>query len=164
MKQILLNTSKMFTKKLSILGVLMLSLVLVGCQYGSDESTEKSTNELTSTIKAMITTDSGLQYFIGKEGSGTAAKSGDQVSVHYVGTLLDGSKFDSSRDRNAPFEFSLGGGQVIKGWDEGVQGMKVGETRTLTVPADLAYGGFSPSDKIPANSVLEFEIELLEIK
>jgi FKBP-type peptidyl-prolyl cis-trans isomerase len=158
----------MFTKKLSILGVVVVSLILVGCQNSDDNPTEgvatEPTIKLTSTIKAMITKDSGLQYSITKEGAGAVAKAGDQVSVHYVGTLLDGSKFDSSRDRNAPFEFSLDGGQVIKGWDEGVQGMKVGEVRELTIPADLAYGGFSPSDKIPANSVLKFEIELLEIK
>jgi FKBP-type peptidyl-prolyl cis-trans isomerase FkpA len=97
-------------------------------------------------------------------GNGAEAKSGQSVSVHYVGTLTSGSKFDSSRDRGQPFEFSLGAGMVIKGWDQGVAGMKVGGLRKLTIPPELGYGarGFPPV--IPANSTLIFEVELIAVK
>jgi FKBP-type peptidyl-prolyl cis-trans isomerase len=96
-------------------------------------------------------------------GKGDVAKAGDRVSVHYVGTLSDGSKFDSSRDRNQPFQFVLGQGQVIKGWDQGVAGMKVGEKRKLTIPPAMAYGPMGRPPKIPPNSTLVFEVELLAI-
>jgi FKBP-type peptidyl-prolyl cis-trans isomerase FkpA len=96
-------------------------------------------------------------------GTGAMAKAGDRVSVHYVGTLTDGTKFDSSRDRDQPFQFTLGQGQVIKGWDEGVAGMKVGEKRKLTIPPPMAYGAQGRPPKIPANSTLVFEVELLSI-
>jgi FKBP-type peptidyl-prolyl cis-trans isomerase len=96
-------------------------------------------------------------------GTGAMAKAGDRVSVHYVGTLTDGTKFDSSRDRNQPFQFVLGQGQVIKGWDEGVAGMKVGEKRKLTIPPAMAYGAQGRPPKIPPNSTLVFEVELLAI-
>jgi len=97
-------------------------------------------------------------------GNGDEAKAGKTVSVHYTGTLTDGSKFDSSHDRGKPFEFQLGAGRVIKGWDQGVVGMKIGGKRKLVIPSDLAYGerGFPPV--IPPNSTLVFEIELLGIR
>ena len=99
-----------------------------------------------------------------KPGTGAEARSGTTVTVHYVGTLTDGKKFDSSRDRGRGFTFKLGAGQVIKGWDQGVAGMKVGQMRKLTIPPHLAYGdrGFPPV--IPPNSTLVFEVELLDVK
>jgi FKBP-type peptidyl-prolyl cis-trans isomerase len=98
-----------------------------------------------------------------RPGQGNEAKTGDRVTVHYVGTLADGSKFDSSRDRGEGFSFQLGRGEVIKGWDQGVPGMRVGELRKLTIPSGLAYGarGFPPV--IPPHSTLVFEIELLAL-
>jgi FKBP-type peptidyl-prolyl cis-trans isomerase len=98
-----------------------------------------------------------------KVGTGPACKAGDTVRVHYTGTLLNGTKFDSSRDRNEPFEFTLGQGMVIKGWDEGVVGMKKGGKRKLTIPSDKAYGPAGSPPKIPPNSPLVFDIELVEI-
>jgi FKBP-type peptidyl-prolyl cis-trans isomerase len=97
------------------------------------------------------------------EGTGAEAKAGQTVTVHYVGTLTDGRKFDSSRDRGTPFKFPLGAGRVIQGWDRGVAGMKIGGQRRLTIPPELAYGarGFPPV--IPANATLVFEIELLDL-
>ena len=98
-----------------------------------------------------------------KAGTGTEAVAGKNVTVHYVGTLTDGKKFDSSRDRGEGFTFRLGAGQVIQGWDKGVAGMKIGGLRKLTIPADLGYGarGFPPV--IPPNSTLVFEVELLSV-
>lgn len=95
-------------------------------------------------------------------GSGAEAKAGDEVKVHYSGTLTDGTKFDSSFDRNEPFEFTLGAGQVIEGWDKGFAGMKVGGKRKLTIPASMGYGD-REIGPIPANSTLIFEVELLEV-
>jgi FKBP-type peptidyl-prolyl cis-trans isomerase len=110
-----------------------------------------------------VTIMSELQIETLKPGTGAEAKAGDRVMVHYVGTLTDGKKFDSSRDRGEGFRFTLGQGQVIQGWDQGVAGMKVGETRKLTIPAALGYGarGFPPV--IPANATLVFEVELLKV-
>jgi len=99
-----------------------------------------------------------------KVGTGAEAKAGQSVSVHYVGTLTDGKKFDSSRDRNEPFSFRLGAGQVIKGWDQGVAGMKIGGLRKLTIPSHLAYGERGFSNLIPPNSTLVFEVELMAVK
>ena len=97
-------------------------------------------------------------------GTGTEAKSGNTVTVHYVGTLLDGTKFDASRDHGQPFSFNLGAGEVIKGWDLGVAGMKVGGKRKLTIPGNLAYGPIGSPPVIGPNETLIFEVELLEVK
>ncbi|QSQ12585.1 FKBP-type peptidyl-prolyl cis-trans isomerase [Myxococcus landrumensis] len=99
-----------------------------------------------------------------KEGTGDVAKAGQTVSVHYVGTLTDGKKFDSSRDRGQPFSFKLGAGQVIQGWDQGVAGMKVGGVRKLTIPPELGYGARGAGGVIPPNATLVFEVELLGVR
>lgn len=99
-----------------------------------------------------------------KVGKGPEAKSGDRVKVHYTGRLLDGTKFDSSRDRGEPFAFTLGKGEVIKGWDLGVVGMKKGGQRKLVIPGSLAYGKAGSPPKIPADATLEFDVELVEIE
>lgn len=109
----------------------------------------------------QITTASGLKIEDSIEGSGEQACAGQTVTVHYTGWLTDGRKFDSSKDRDEPFEFLLGGRQVIAGWDEGVVGMKVGGTRTLTIPSDLGYGARGAGGVIPPNATLVFEVELL---
>ncbi|MES2885862.1 MAG: FKBP-type peptidyl-prolyl cis-trans isomerase [Pseudomonadota bacterium] len=115
----------------------------------------------------MQTTASGLQYEDTIPGTGASATAGQRVSVHYTGWLFNdgvqGGKFDSSKDRGQPFQFGLGGGQVIKGWDEGVQGMKVGGTRRLVIPAELGYGARGAGGVIPPNATLLFEVELLAV-
>jgi len=114
----------------------------------------------------MITTPSGLQYEDTTPGAGAEAKPGQHVHVHYTGWLYEngrqGAKFDSSLDRNDPFAFSLGAGMVIKGWDEGVAGMKVGGKRTLIIPPQLGYGARGAGGVIPPNATLKFDVELLE--
>jgi FKBP-type peptidyl-prolyl cis-trans isomerase FkpA len=115
----------------------------------------------------MITTASGLQYDDTIAGTGAQAEAGQQVRVHYTGWLFNdgvkGAKFDSSKDRNDPFDFGLGAGMVIKGWDEGVQGMKVGGTRVLVIPPQLGYGARGAGGVIPPNATLMFEVELLGV-
>jgi FKBP-type peptidyl-prolyl cis-trans isomerase len=111
-----------------------------------------------------VTTASGLKYTDTKVGTGAEAKAGQTAVVHYTGWLTNGTKFDSSKDRGQPFTFPLGGGRVIKGWDEGVQGMKVGGTRKLTIPANLGYGAQGAGGVIPPNATLVFEVDLLDLK
>ncbi|HEX6898421.1 MAG TPA: FKBP-type peptidyl-prolyl cis-trans isomerase [Thermoanaerobaculia bacterium] len=110
------------------------------------------------------TTASGLKYTDLQTGEGDEARAGKTVDVHYTGWLENGTKFDSSLDRGRPFSFSLGAGQVIRGWDEGVAGMKVGGKRRLTIPANLGYGARGAGGVIPPNATLIFEVELLGVR
>ena len=114
--------------------------------------------------KAMVTTTSGLQYVDLVVGSGREAHAGETAIVHYTGTLTDGTKFDSSKDRNTPFSFPLGAGRVIKGWDEGVKGMKIGGIRKLVIPPQLGYGSRGAGSAVPPNATLIFEVELLDLR
>lgn len=136
--------------------------VLVGWQASPASPAQYLAKKLAEG-KKVITTDSGLQYFDIVEGTGESPKQGGQVTVHYTGTLENGQKFDSSVDRGQPFEFTIGVGRVIKGWDEGVMSMKIGGRRKLIIPSQLAYGsrGVGP---IPPDSTLIFEVELLGVK
>jgi len=125
--------------------------------------TEKSPLEPTKVDGKPKTTASGLQYWDIKVGTGATAAAGKMVKVHYTGWLTNGKKFDSSIDRGQPFAFSLGAGQVIKGWDEGVAGMKVGGKRQLRIPPELGYGARGAGNAIPPNSTLIFDVELLDV-
>lgn len=106
----------------------------------------------------------GLKYTDDTLGTGTEAQTGKTAVVHYTGWLTDGTKFDSSKDRGQPFSFPLGGGRVIKGWDEGVVGMKVGGKRTLIIPPELGYGARGAGGVIPPNATLKFEVELIDVR
>jgi FKBP-type peptidyl-prolyl cis-trans isomerase FkpA len=133
-------------------------------QAAQTQPADTAPDKQAASPERKTTTASGLVIEELAIGSGAAAKSGDVVKVHYTGWLLDGRKFDSSVDRNAPFVFRLGQGLVIKGWDEGVAGMQVGGKRRLTIPPQLAYGAYGAGSRIPPNAVLIFEVELLGIQ
>ncbi len=127
-------------------------------------TTTSTPKKTTPSINKVVTTPSGLKYVELKVGSGATPKTGQIVSVQYTGTLENGTKFDSSRDRGVPFEFPIGTGQVIKGWDEGLSTMKVGGRRKLIIPPSLGYGAQGAGDAIPPNATLIFDVELLGIK
>jgi FKBP-type peptidyl-prolyl cis-trans isomerase len=144
------------------LPILLASLMLastIACNQPASAPASAAATKATE-----VTMPDGLKYTDDTVGTGTEAVPGKTVSVHYTGWLLDGTKFDSSRDRNQPFSFPLGGGRVIKGWDEGVAGMKVGGKRTLVIPPALGYGAQGAGGVIPANATLKFEVELLDVK
>jgi FKBP-type peptidyl-prolyl cis-trans isomerase FkpA len=141
---------------------------LLGCGGKADTSREPAAGTFNAALgvdtAAMTRTPSGLRYQDITQGDGKTATAGKTVSVQYTGWLPNGEKFDSSRDRNEPFEFSLGAGQVIAGWDEGVAGMKVGGKRKLVIPPDLAYGTAGAPPDIPPGATLVFEVELLDVR
>jgi peptidylprolyl isomerase len=129
----------------------------------SSEESMSSEDAPAEPDEELVTTESGLQYVDLVEGSGASPQSGQTVTVHYTGTLADGTKFDSSRDRGRPFSFRIGVGQVIRGWDEGVMSMKVGGQRKLVIPPELGYGAQGAGGVIPPNATLIFDVELLRI-
>jgi FKBP-type peptidyl-prolyl cis-trans isomerase len=151
-------------------------IALAGCQQGkSGEATPKPAAPVTqetaqpaapqAAAAKEITMPSGLKYQDLVVGSGALAEDGSQVEVHYTGWLTNGNKFDSSVDRGQPFSFRIGAGEVIRGWDQGVKGMRVGGKRKLTIPSDLAYGAQGAGGGlIPPNSTLIFDVELLGVK
>jgi FKBP-type peptidyl-prolyl cis-trans isomerase FkpA len=157
-----------------LLCVNIAALCISAPAFADDTATANPAQAATETINRSVIqpnadyvkTSSGLQYLDIKVGSGPAARNGNKVIVHYTGWLkgrlgIPGKKFDSSRDRNEPFQFPLGMGEVISGWDEGVVGMKVGGIRQLIVPSYLGYGAKGAGDSIPPNATLIFEVELL---
>ena len=150
-------------------GLVLITFAAFGATFGCGDTSKPSTSPTTRTsapakVTAQpTTTSSGLQYWDILVGSGATAVAGSTVKVHYSGFLTTGEKFDSSRDRGEPFSFPLGAGQVIKGWDEGVAGMKVGGQRQLRIPPQLGYGAAGAGGAIPPNATLIFDVELLEV-
>jgi len=143
-----------------VVGLFAIFGAAAGC--GGEKSAAPSTSSPMKVSGQPTTTASGLQYWDIVMGTGPAATPGNVVKVHYTGFLTSGEKFDSSRDRGEPFSFPLGGGQVIKGWDEGVAGMKVGGQRQLRIPPALGYGANGAGSAIPPNATLVFDVELLD--
>jgi FKBP-type peptidyl-prolyl cis-trans isomerase len=149
---------------------LSLSTFIIACSDTSTVSTSEATPKVTTTISSTSNTPIAFTKTDVKVGEGAEAKTGQKVSVHYTGWLYEptaadthGKKFDSSRDRGKAFVFPLGAGRVIKGWDQGVVGMKVGGQRTLIIPADMAYGSRGAGGAIPPNATLIFDVELMAI-
>jgi FKBP-type peptidyl-prolyl cis-trans isomerase len=141
-----------------LLTTFLAGLAIAGLTLADEKKDKEKQDE------KVVTTKSGLKYIDQKEGSGDMAKAGDTVVVHYTGWLKNGKKFDSSVDRGEPFTFPLGAGRVIKGWDEGVAGMKVGGKRKLIIPPELGYGKRGAGGVIPPDAELTFEVELLRIR
>ncbi|HEY7424709.1 MAG TPA: FKBP-type peptidyl-prolyl cis-trans isomerase [Gemmataceae bacterium] len=139
------------------------ALLIVAVVFGVAAVGTQAQDKDKSKVKEKKVGDAVLKYEDLKEGTGDEAKKGDTVEVHYTGWLTDGKKFDSSVDRKQPFSFKLGARMVIRGWDEGVAGMKVGGKRKLTIPSELGYGA-AGRGPIPPNATLIFEVELLKIK
>lgn len=149
-------------KKAAILSLSFVLIAFAGYAQRKIGNTKKEKKVTTMTVDT-ITTASGLKYFITQKGTGVQAKKGDNVLVHYTGKLMNDTVFDSSYKRNQPFKFKLGQGMVIKGWDEGIALLKVGDKATFIIPANLAYGPRA-NGNIPANSILKFDVELMEVK
>jgi peptidylprolyl isomerase len=149
----------MSVRKSLIVAVVLTAMCSVSAMAAPEQASVKGN---TATVKAVVTA-SGLKYTDVKVGSGASPVKGKQVKVHYTGTLENGKKFDSSVDRNEPFSFVIGVGQVIPGWDEGVMSMKVGGKRKLVIPSKLGYGAAGAGGVIPPNATLLFDVELLDV-
>ncbi len=154
------------TKHLSVLLALIASTAMVCAQTATTKkpAARPNTNVPTKVTGPGVKTDDGLQYWDIRVGTGAEAKEGSHVRVHYTGWLTTGKKFDSSVDAGQPFDFTIGNGEVIKGWEEGVTGMKVGGKRQLRIPPALAYGEKGYPGAIPPNSTLIFDIQLLKVQ
>lgn len=139
-----------------MLGLLIVTAACSGTSQGDKAERLRKNVEASAAITTLQITDT-------KVGTGAEAVPGRKVKVHYTGTLLDGLKFDSSRDSGQPFEFTLGQREVIDGWDEGIKGMRVGGIRQLVIPASMGYGANGSGENIPPNAALKFEVELLEV-
>jgi FKBP-type peptidyl-prolyl cis-trans isomerase len=149
-----------------IIGFVLL-LSLVAMIFLSDSSMAKSSNkaeENNLSTESTVKDFEELNVEVISEGDGEAVKAGDMISVHYTGTLIDGSKFDSSVDRGTPFEFEIGAGRVIQGWDQGLLGIKVGSKVILSIPSEMGYGAYGSPPAIPGGAGLVFEVEVLEVK
>jgi len=154
-------------KAMKLLGIVLSSALTLLAQTSNHSTTRvrvPPTNAPTKVTGDGVKTESGLQYWDIKVGVGPEAKSGDKVKVHYTGWFTDGKKFDSSVDAHRPYSFTLGQGNVIKGWDEGVAGMKVGGKRQLRIPPELAYGDQGYKNIVPPKATLIFDVELLGIE
>lgn len=157
----------MKVSKIIVFIVIAVALILAGQSYNralDKKATDQSRNERANVLEAQKKIMEAFKKEDVVVGTGTEAKAGDKVTVNYAGTLDDGKKFDSSYDRNAPFEFTLGAGEVIQGWDLGVDGMKVGGKRNLVIPPELGYGARGAGNIIPPNATLHFAVELLGVK
>ena len=156
--------------KYLVAGVIVLLLGITATVVAQTSSAKKAasvanTKAPTKVTGPGVTTDSGLQYWDIRMGNGETAKEGSRVRVHYTGWLTNGKKFDSSVDAGTPFDFRIGNGEVIKGWEEGITGMRVGGKRQLRIPPSLAYGAEgTPDGSIPPNSTLIFDVQLLAIQ
>src|ERR1700689_1897196 len=148
----------------AVVVMVALAAVVVVAQSAARKSAASSTNSPTKVTGEGVKTDSGLIYWDIRVGNGAEAKEGSHVRVHYTGWLTSGKKFDSSVDAGKPFDFTIGNGEVIKGWEEGVAGMKVGGKRQLRIPPELAYGAEGSPPTIPPNATLIFDIQLLGVQ
>ena len=156
------------SKHFAVIAIILALGLMVGyilAQSGTKKSSGPDTSAPTKVTGDGVKTDSGLNYWEIRVGNGEVAKEGSRVRVHYTGWLANGRKFDSSVDAGKPFDFRLGNGEVIKGWEEGVAGMKVGGKRQLRIPPDLAYGASgTPDGTIPPNATLIFDVQLLGVQ
>lgn len=151
--------------KNTAIGLMLLIVIVIIGFFAIYNRNQKSQSNEISNVKNMTTFfRNGVLIEVLREGSGAEAKNGDIITVNYLGALKNGSKFDSSYDRGTPFDFTLGAGRVIPGWEVGVLGMKIGEKRKLTIPSELAYGKNGAGGIIPPDATLVFEIELLGVK